>query len=236
MSPGTRRTLFLTLLAAGAAALALYVLSDLVTLAELKQRREDLLALIAERPVAFTSLYFLAFALVAAFSPGTSLFKVAAGAVFGLAAGFPLALAASLSAAVIGFVTSRYLVRGWAERRFEKRVEVVNRGVAQEGVVFLLALRFNPLVPFILINFVAGLTPMRLWVFALTSLFGLIPATFVYTNAGTELARITSTSDLLSLRLLGSLLLLSLMPLAGRWAAKALRRRRDAIAELTGKG
>jgi uncharacterized membrane protein YdjX (TVP38/TMEM64 family) len=235
MSPGTRRTLLLTLLAAGTAALALYLLNDLVTLEELKQRRQQLLDLIAERPVAFTSLYFIAFAVIAAFSPGTSLFKVAAGAVFGLAAGFPLALGAALSAAVIGFVTSRYLARGWAERRFAQRVEIVNRGVAQEGVVFLLALRFNPLVPFILINFVAGLTRMRLWVFALTSFFGLIPATFVYTNAGTELARITTTSDLLNVRLLGSLVLLSLMPLAGRWAAKALQRRRTAIADLTGE-
>ena len=236
MSPGTRRTLLLTLLALGAAALAIFLLSNIVTLAELKQRREELLTLIDQQPVTFTSIYFVAFAVIAAFSPGTSLFKVAAGAVFGLAAGFALSLAASLLAAVIGFVTTRYLARGWAERRFERRVEIVNRGIQQEGVVFLLALRLNPLVPFVLINFMTGLTRMRLAVFALTSFFGLIPATFVYTNAGTQLARITTPSDILSVRLLGSLLLLSLMPLAGRWAAKALRRRRAAIADLAGKG
>jgi uncharacterized membrane protein YdjX (TVP38/TMEM64 family) len=236
MSPGTRRTLLLTLLALGAAALALFILSNVVTLEELKAHRAALMALIAEWPVAFTSLYFLAFAVIAAFSPGTSLFKIAAGAVFGLAAGFALSLAACLCAASIGFVTSRYFARGWAERRFAQRVEIINRGVAREGVVFLLALRFNPLVPFVLINFMTGLTRMRLWVFALTSFFGLIPATLVYTNAGTELARIDTPGDIVSIRLLGSLLLLSLMPLLGRWAAKALRRRREAVAELPAEG
>ena len=236
MSPGTRRTLFLTLLALGAAALAVTVLSNVLTLSELKQRREELLVLMAERPVAFTTIYFIGFALIAAFSPGLSLFKVAAGAVFGLAAGFALSLAATVSAAVVGFVSTRYLARGWAERRFERRAEIINRGVAREGVFFLLALRLNPLVPFVLINFAMGLTRMRLAAFALTSFFGTMPATFVYTNAGTELARITTPSDILSLRLLGSLLLLSLMPLVGRWAAKALRRRRAEIAEESRKG
>lgn len=231
MSPGTRRTLMLTLLALGAGALALLVLSNMVTLDELKRYRADLLALLDSYPVAFTSVYFAAFAVIAAFSPGTSLFKVAAGAVFGFAAGAVLSLAACLCAAVIGFATSRYFARGWAERRFAPRVEIINRGVAREGVVFLLALRFNPLVPFVLINFMTGLTRMPLWKFAATSLVGLVPATLVYTNAGTALASIQSKSDIVSFRLLGSLLLLSIMPLLGRWAAKVLRGRRTAIAD-----
>lgn len=231
MSPGLRRTLLLTLLALGAAALALFLLSNLVTLEQLKQNRADLLALLDRWPVSFTAIYFIAFAIIAAFSPGTSLFKVAAGAVFGFSMGVGLSLVACLCAAMIGFATSRYLARGWAERRFAQRVDLINRGVAREGVVFLLALRLNPLVPFVLINFMTGLTRMKFWKFSLTSLFGLIPATLVYTNAGTALASIQSPSDIVSVRLLGSLLLLSLMPLAGRWAAQALRRRGAAIAE-----
>lgn len=231
MSPGTRLTLLLTLFALGAAGLSLLVLGNLVTIEDLKHRREELLALIEAAPVTFTALYFLAFAAIAAFSPGTSLFKIAAGAVFGLTAGFFLSLAACLIAASIGFLTTRYLARGWAERRFEQRAELINRALAREGVVFLLALRFNPLVPFVLINFMMGLTRMRWTTFVATSLVGLLPATFVYTNAGTALAEIESASDILSPRLLVSLFLLSLMPLAGRWAAKALRRRRGVVAD-----
>lgn len=230
MSPGTRRTLLLTLLALAAAALAITILSNVVTLEELKERREELRSLVAERPVAFCSIYFIAFAILATFAPGASIFKMAAGAIFGLAFGVLFALFATLTAATIGFLTARYLARTRVERRFRKRVEIINRGVEQEGVVFLLAMRLNPLVPFFLINLGMGLTCMNLWKFVLTSFFGIMPATFIYTNAGTALAMVEQPSDILSIRLLGSLVLLSIMPLLGRWAAKRLRARRDLLA------
>lgn len=233
MNPGTRRTLMLTLLALGAAALAFLIVSNAITLEQFKQRREELLAVVEAAPVTFVALFFLAFSVLAAFAPGTSLFKIAAGALFGLAGGFALSLAACVAAATIGFLTARYLARGWTERRFHSRVAAINRGVAREGVVFLLAMRFNPLVPFVLINIFMGLTRMKLWKFMATSFVGVIPASFVYTNAGTELARIESSSDILSIRLLGSLVLLSIMPLVGRWAATRLRRARG-IAEDAG--
>ncbi len=236
MTPGRRRTLLLSLAALAAAAVAIYLLSDVMTLAELKARRAELVALIEARPIAFTSLFMVAFALLATFAPGAAVLKVAAGALFGFVGGFAVSLGSTLVAAALGFLISRYLARNWVERRFHDRVEAINRGVQSEGVVFLLALRFNPLIPFFLINFGMGLTRMRLWVFVATSFFGLIPASIVYSNAGTELARIETPSDILSFRLIGSLVLLSLMPLAGRWAAKRLRRRRGAVAELPGEG
>ena len=234
MTPGRRRTLLLTLAAIAGAAILILALSDVVTLEHVKARREQLLALIAAHPIAFTSLFLIAFALLASFAPGAAVLKVAAGALFGLWGGFAVAQLATLMAATLGFVGARYLGREAVERRFQRPVAIVNRGVEREGVTFLLALRFNPLIPFFLINFALGLTRMRLSVFAATSFFGLIPASFVYANAGTEIARIEAPSDILSVRLLGSLILLSLMPLAGRWAAQKLRSRRGPIADLPG--
>jgi uncharacterized membrane protein YdjX (TVP38/TMEM64 family) len=226
MTPGLRRTLLLTLLASAAALLALLLLSDVLTLAELKARRDQLLAAIAAEPVAATAIFIFAFALLAAFAPGAAVLKVAAGALFGLWGGFGVSLVATLLAAAIGFIVGRYLARDWVERRFHDRVEMINRGVKREGVVYLMAMRFNPLIPFFLINFGMGMTRMPLWVFVATSFFGLMPASLVYSVAGTELARIETPSDILSARLIGSLILLSLMPLAGRWAARRLRGRR----------
>jgi len=235
MSPGNRRTLLLSLAAITAAAIGLYLLSDVMTLAQLKARRAELIATIHAWPFTFTSLFILAFAILAAAAPGAAILKVAAGALFGFWAGFAISLMSTLLAATIGFVAARYLLRSWVERRFADRIALINRGLHQDGVLFLLALRFNPLVPFFLINFSMGVTRMRLWVFVATSFFGLIPASLVYSMAGTELAKIETTSDIFNLRLLGSLVLLSLMPLAGRWAAKRLRSRRGAIAPLPGE-
>jgi uncharacterized membrane protein YdjX (TVP38/TMEM64 family) len=235
MTRGARRTLFWSLGALAAGLILIFLLSDLMTLQQLKAHREQLLLVIDERPLAFTTLFILAFGVIASFAPGAAVLKVAAGALFGLWGGFLTAQAATLLGATIGFVGARYLGRQWIETRFRDRVELINRGVRREGVPFLLALRFNPLIPFFLINYGMGLTRMRLWVFVATSFFGLIPASFVYANAGTELARIESPSDILTFRLIGSLVLLSLMPIAGRWAANWIRRRRGLVVELPGE-
>jgi uncharacterized membrane protein YdjX (TVP38/TMEM64 family) len=236
MTRGNRRTLLLSLAALTAAAIGLYLLSDVMTLAQLKARRAELMALIDAWPFTFTSLFMLAFAILAAAAPGAAIFKVAAGALFGLLGGFAISLCSTLLAATIGFVAARYLLRRWVERRFADRIALINRGLMEDGVLFLLALRFNPLVPFFLINFSMGVTRMRLWVFVATSFFGLIPASLVYSIAGTELAKIETTADIFNIRLLGALVLLSIMPLAGRWAAKRLRRRRGGeIAPLPGE-
>ena len=237
MSPGTRRTLLSALAAAAAAAIGLWVLSDVFSLAQLKAHRADLVAAIAAHPAVFTAIFMLVFAVLAAIAPGAAIFKVAAGALYGFWGGFLISLFSTLMAATIGFVAARYLLRSWVERRFRDRVALINRGLAQDGVVFLLALRFNPLVPFFLINFSMGVTRMRLWVFVVTSFFGLMPASIVYSLAGTELAKIETTADIFNIRLLGSLVLLSIMPIAGRWAAKRMRGRRSAaIAPLPGEG
>jgi uncharacterized membrane protein YdjX (TVP38/TMEM64 family) len=223
MSPSARRTLLLILLAGAVGIVLALVLSGTITLDEFKARREEIQALIFAQPVARTALFILIFALAAAIAPGAAVFKLITGALFGLWAGLAIAVAATVLAACIGFLIARYLLRRWVERRWADRFCAINRGVENEGIVYLLAMRFNPLVPFFLINFGMGITRMRLWAFALTSLVGVMPASFIYANAGTQIAAIERPSDILSLPLLLSLLLLSAMPFAGRWAALRLR-------------
>ena len=58
-----------------------------------------------------------------------------------------------------------------------------------------------------------ALTPIRTMTFFLVSLVGMLPATIVFVNAGTQLARIQSVGDILSFKLLGSFALLGLFPL-----------------------
>lgn len=224
---GRRRATALALLLVVVLIVAVAVgAGDLLSLDELRARREWMEAWIADYPVLFTAAFVLGFILLAALAPGAAVFKVAAGAVFGLWGGFAVAWGSTAVAAVIGFLLSRYLARHWVEERFATQAAAINRGVEREGVAYLLAMRLNPLIPFFLINFGMGLTRMRLSAFAATSLLGLVPASLVYANAGTELARIDTPSDILSVRVLGSLVLLSLMPIVGRLAASWVRRRR----------
>jgi uncharacterized membrane protein YdjX (TVP38/TMEM64 family) len=209
-----------------AAVLLGWLAGDLLTLGELKRRQLELQDVIRAHPIGFTAGFLLLFGVAAAFAPGAAVLKVAAGALFGLWGGMAVALGGTLLGAVIGFLASRYLMRHWVEHRFARQSAAINRGLERDGIAYLLALRFNPLIPFFLINFAMGLTRMRATTFTLVSLVGLLPASFVYANAGTELARIEQPADILSVRLIVSLALLSVMPIAGRWLSRRLGGRR----------
>jgi hypothetical protein len=111
---------------------------------------------------------------------------------------------------------SRYLFRDFVQRRFGQRLQALNEGVERDGAYYLFTLRLVPLFPFFLINLGMGLTRMRVWTFFWVSLLGMLPGTFLYVNAGRELARIDSPSDVLSWPLLVSLALLGIVPLVFR--------------------
>src|SRR5262249_21146405 len=118
--------------------------------------------------------------------------------------------------ATLAFLSSCYVLRDWVQRRFGGRLEAINRGVEKDGAYYLFALRLVPVVPFFLINLGMALTPMRVATFAAVSWPGMLLGTFLYVNAGTELATLDSPADLLSWRVLLSLALLGIVPLAIR--------------------
>ena len=79
---------------------------------------------------------------------------------------------------------------------------------------------------FFVINLVAGLTPLRTTTFYWVSQLGMLPATIVYVNAGTQLGQLESAGDILSPSLLGAFALLAALPLLTRWILEWLNSRR----------
>jgi uncharacterized membrane protein YdjX (TVP38/TMEM64 family) len=162
-------------------------------------------------------VFFLGYVLVTAFSiPVAAVLSLVAGAIFGRWLGTVLVGSAATLGATAAFVSSRYLFREFVQSRFSRRLEPINRGVEKDGAYYLFTLRLLPVVPFWLINLAMGLTRMRVATFAWVSLLGMLPGTFLYVNAGRELSRITSPSDVLSPTVLISLALLGLVPLMFR--------------------
>ena len=83
-----------------------------------------------------------------------------------------------------------------------------------------------PVFPFFLINLAMGLTGMKLRTYALVSWVAMVPGTFVFVNAGTQLSQIQSTGDIVSADLLLSFALLGLFPLIAKYVVGFLRRRK----------
>jgi uncharacterized membrane protein YdjX (TVP38/TMEM64 family) len=158
--------------------------------------------------------------------PGMVLgFGLAAGAIFGPWWGTLLALIAVVSGDSLAFLLARYVIRDWVETHFAHQAERANAGIRRDGAFYLLALRLMAVVPYFVVNLTMGITRLPLRQFAPVSLLGLIPVTFLYVQAGTQLARIDAVSDIYSPRLLVTLGLLGVLPLLMRFAFRRWRQR-----------
>ncbi|HDZ8828931.1 TPA: FAD-dependent oxidoreductase [Aeromonas dhakensis] len=197
-------------------------LDHYLSLPQLQARQAELAALV-ERHFGAAALLFVAVYVVstALSLPGASLLTLAGSAVFGVAWGLLLVSFASSIGATLAFLSARFLLRDWVERRFGDKLASLQAGMKKEGALYLLSLRLIPIFPFFLVNLLMGLTPIRVSTYYWVSQLGMLPGTFVYVLAGSELANLTSTGNILSPGLMLALTLLGLMPML----LKGLQRR-----------
>ena len=171
----------------------------------------------------FTLLYVITTALSL---PGAALLTLGGSALFGVGWGLLLVSFASSLGATLAFLSARFLLRDWVSRRFGDKLATFEAGMAKDGAFYLLSLRLIPLFPFFLVNLLMGLTPIRVSTYYWVSQLGMLPGTFVYVLAGSELATLTSTGKILSPGLVAALTLLGLMTWLMRWLQRRLALRR----------
>jgi len=200
-------------------------------IATLQNHYTELQAWYVEAPWTVRGAFFGIYVLAASVSlPGIVVLTLAGGAVLGFGWGLLLVSFASSIGATLSFWMARYLFRDWAVSRLGSRFKMLHAGMEREGALYLLSLRLIPLVPFIAVNLAMGLTRIRTGTFYVVSQIGMLLGTAVYIHAGTQLAHLQSTADILSSDVLGALVLLGLMvggmPIAAPWLLDKLRQRR----------
>ena len=193
-----------------------------LALEQLRAQQAGLQQYYASHPWQAALGYLVAYVAVTGLSlPGAAVLTLFGGAVFGLLWGTLIVSFASSMGATLAFLASRFLLRDWVQARFGDRLKPVNDGVAKEGAFYLFALRLVPAFPYVVINLVMGLTPMRTWTFYWVSQIGMLAGTVVYVYAGTRLGEFE-----LSAGLVIAFTLLGLFPLASKQALAVLKARR----------
>jgi uncharacterized membrane protein YdjX (TVP38/TMEM64 family) len=197
----------------------------------LKENQDWLQAQVNEHYVLAILVAFAGYVMATGLSlPVATILSLAIGALFGRWAGTVLVSFAATAGATLAMLGSRYLLRESIQQRFGPRLELINQGMAKDGAFYLLTLRLLPIIPFWLVNLAIGLTNIRVRTFWLVSQVGMLPATFVYVNAGTALGELNSWRNVLSTNVIVSLLLLALLPLALKglvWIVRKYRLRRS---------
>jgi len=174
-------------------------------------------------------IYMAIYIVVTALSlPGATVMTLAGGGLFGLWVGLAAVSFASTIGATLAFLVSRFLLHQTVQERFGDRLAPINEGIERDGAFYLFSLRLVPIFPFFIINLVMGLTPLKVGTFYLVSQIGMLPGTFVYVNAGTQLGKIESAAGILSPTLLTSFALLGLFPLVAKKVLTVVQTRRGA--------
>ena len=188
---------------------------------------EELRAWRAANPALAAGAFFAAYVAVTGLSlPGAAIMTLAGGALFGFSVALLLVSFASSLGATLALLVSRLLLRDWVQGRFGRQLSAVNRGFERDGAFYLFSLRLVPIFPFFVINLIAGLLPIPTWRFYWVSQLGMLPATAVYVNAGTQLGQLESAAGILSPALIGSFVLLALFPFIARGVLSRIKKRR----------
>jgi uncharacterized membrane protein YdjX (TVP38/TMEM64 family) len=197
----------------------LFDLGQILSLENFKASQADIVAAKDANPVLYIAGFFILYVAVTGLSiPGAAIMTLIAGALFGVVVGTIIVSFASTLGASLAFLSARFVLREWVQGKFGERLRAIDEGLEKDGAFYLFTLRLIPVFPFFVINLLMGLTRIKTGTFFWVSQLGMLPATIVFVNAGTQISRIESTAGLLSPMLIASFVALALFP----WVAKGL--------------
>ena len=209
-----KKTILLVVIGVGIAAFYFFDIQQYLSFESLKANRDRLNIVYHENSFIFISgfigIYFLTVSLSL---PGAAVLTLTAGAIFGSVLGTFLVNIGATLGATAAFLSARFIFRDWVENQFSDKLEFINNGISDNATSYLLFLRLVPLFPFFLVNLVLGVTQVRLSIYFLSTMVGIMPGSFVYANAGSNLARINTISDIASPEIFGAFVLLGIFAL-----------------------
>ena len=225
MKPG--KIILIVIIISLIASFFIFDVGQYISLAFLKAKQTDIENYYISNPVKTALFFFSIYVIATGLSlPAAGILTLAGGAIFGVLFGTVLVSFASTIGATLAFLASRFLFRDFIQNRFTDKLKVINQGIEKDGAFYLFTLRLVPVFPFFIINLVMGLTPIRTLTFALVSQIGMLAATIVFVNAGTQLAKINELGDILSPKLIASFILLGLFPLIAKKSVDLFRSHR----------
>ncbi|MFM2311609.1 MAG: hypothetical protein RLZZ04_885 [Cyanobacteriota bacterium] len=171
-------------------------------------------------PLIYIVLYTLGTLLIL---PSTPL-NLTGGAIFGIWWGTLWTTIAALVAAIAAFAFTRTIGREWVSQKLAGRWSAVDAEICQGGLFYLFAIRLLPIIPYGIVNFVAGLTSIKFQDYLIGTLLGTLPGVLPFVMMG---AGITELSQGNILPLMAAFALTGILVGGATW----YRRRRQAPVE-----
>ena len=166
------------------------------------------------------SLYILLFIIATLFLLPGSILVIAGGIVFGPLLGTLLSLIAATLASSCSFLLERWLGRDLLLKYVghSHTFQAIEKGIARNGIDFLILTRLIPLFPYNIQNYAYGLTTIAFWPYTLISALTTLPGIVIYTVMASDLANEGITLRFILQLCLAGLALFILVQLAKLYA------------------
>ncbi len=171
-----------------------------LTLDTLRTHRQEIVTFVSENYTLSALAYVAIYVLVVALSlPSALLLTLSGGFLFGAAAGTAFTLIGATVGATILFVFARTLMGDNAMEHFGKTGAKLACAIRANAWCYLLVLRLLPLFPFFLVNVIPAFAGVRLSTFVITTFFGIIPATIVFSLSGAGLGGVLDQGNAITI-------------------------------------
>ncbi|HEY4486000.1 MAG TPA: TVP38/TMEM64 family protein [Nitrospiria bacterium] len=140
-------------------------------------------------------LYLLIYSIAPVFFVPGWIITVGGGLAFGAVWGTVLTVIGATIGATLAFFTARFLGRDFVDRVLKgkfKALDAMDTQAAENGFQVIFFLRLIPLVPFNVLDYVAGVSKIGVRDYILGTFLGIIPGTFAYVYLGSTLTNIYS--------------------------------------------
>lgn len=136
--------------------------------------------------------FFAAYAVLTAAPVPRTVFNLAAGLLFGELVGVSVAMVATVSSGLLGFLLARSLGRDVVVRHLHRRpVRTVNDRLSDGGALAVASLRLIPVVPFAPLSYLCGVSALPLRPYLAGTAVGSLPGTVAVVVLGDALTGTT---------------------------------------------
>lgn len=130
------------------------------------------------------ALFMLIYILLTVIAFPVALLTIASGALFGPWLGTFYSLTAATLGATAAFMLARHIFHDTVQKRDNKLLKKIIKGVNEEGWQFVAFIRLVPLFPFNIVNYLFGLTSIRIVPYFIASYICMLPGAAAYTYIG----------------------------------------------------
>jgi len=173
------------------AAYYIFDLGQYFTFMQLKEKHHQLKAFVDAHsilaPILFTSLYILTIALSI---PIAGILSLGMGYLFPLPFSTLLVVIGATIGATCIFLAAKTALANLLYEKVKPFLSKFDKLLKENGSLYLITLRLIPLIPFWLLNLAPAFLGISLRTFIWTTFVGIIPGSFVFTQAGSGLASV----------------------------------------------